>query len=134
MASSGGVAGSLEVLEGPIVRVPFDSLKRAAKERKTLIDRSDAAVQAALAAAAAAAADTGEGDAVAAASSGLNKALNELTQLKARMAEVSAVEAAEAARCQARLAHLAALVAPQPSMTEWNAPRLDRLLIDHLQR
>jgi hypothetical protein len=46
MASGwGSVVGPTE-LDAPLVRVPFESLKRAAKERKAIVDKMDAAVKA----------------------------------------------------------------------------------------
>ncbi len=38
MAAGSVPQSGVEVVDAPLVRVPFESLKRAAKERKTLVD------------------------------------------------------------------------------------------------
>jgi hypothetical protein len=93
--------GALEAIDAPLVRVPLEALKRAAKERKAVVDE----VEQALAAAA-----TGDVAAAAALRSRLENA-------RVRLAAVSRAEADEARRCRARLTHLlvAGSTPPKPS-------------------
>ncbi len=123
---AGASAGSVDVLEGPLLRVPFESLKRAAKDRKSLLDEAQQQAQEALSQAAA----QGGGGAA----EKLTSLLSSLQSAKQRLEEVSRQERDEARRCKARLAHLQQLSEPRTSMVAWNAQRLDRLLADYLQR
>ncbi|KAG2454742.1 hypothetical protein HYH02_000578 [Chlamydomonas schloesseri] len=123
-----------ETLEAPLMRVPFESLKRAAKDRKALIDElSDhlASLKHPLslggpkgpagASAASAPADDPSGDtemeeaATGEISNGreasierLRLLLSQLQGVKRKLGEVSRTEAGDCARCKARLDYLAA--------------------------
>ena len=130
-----------ELIEAPLLRVPFESLKRAAKERKALVDEASEALHAALAAAggkSSAAPGTGGGSsetAAAAAAAALGALAERLQGVKRRLAETAAAERGDAARCKARLGHLIALGPPRRgARVAWDRPRLDRILVDHLLR
>ncbi|KIY92088.1 Protein fyv10 [Monoraphidium neglectum] len=123
-----GTPVSAEIIEAPLLRVPQEALKRAAKDRKGLIDEASEAL-AALGPLSDAA--TSQDEQVA----GLDQLVTRLQGLKRKLADVSRAERDEAARCQARLEHLAALGAPaRGAAVAWNRPRLDRILVDHLLR
>ncbi|GBF92095.1 hypothetical protein Rsub_04442 [Raphidocelis subcapitata] len=120
-----------EKLESTLLKVPFEALKRAAKDRKGLIDEASEAL-AALGPLSAPAADAAQQRQQLAA---LDALAARLSSLKRRLADASRAEADEAARCRARLEHVAALGAPARGGTvAWNRPRLDRILVDHLLR
>ncbi len=123
-------AGSLLTLEGTEVRVAYEGLKRAARERKSLIDKAEKGVVSALEKASAA---LSGGDLSAAAAS-LTEAAADLQGYQQRLADVSTAEADESRRTRARLEHLHKLATSNGSLLEWNAPRLDRLVVDYLYR
>jgi macrophage erythroblast attacher len=118
----------LERLESSLLKVPFEALKRAAKDRKALVDEASDA----LAGLAPLADAPGGADAALA---GLDAAAARLQGLKRKLADVSRAEADAAGRCAARLQHLASLgPPPRGGVVAWNRPRLDRILVDHLLR
>lgn len=120
-----------EKLESTLLKVPFEALKRAAKDRKGLVDETSEAL-AALGPLSAPADDDAARRAQLAA---LDALASRLSALKRRLADASRSEADEAARCRARLKHVSALGAPARGGTvAWNRPRLDRILVDHLLR
>lgn len=121
----------LEAIEAPLLRPCFESLKRAAKERKTVVDEIEEMLKAFVA------------DAEAVSTSGstenarstVDSLVTRLQGFKRKLQEVSASEAADASRCKARLEHLAQLGPLQRGHTlEWNKPRLERLIAEHLLR
>lgn len=133
------------------MQVPFESLKRAAKEKKASLDEvsSIAKMLDIQTAAATTAAEQLEI---------LSKMAVRLQNLKRKVAiifkqyrtfwswhttdtdyhllqleESSQEEHADAVRCQARLQHLQKLGGPaKDEVIDWNRKRLDRLLVDHL--
>lgn len=114
----------LDIVDAPLLKVPFESLKRAAKERKSLVDEA--------------------GEALSALSTSgskeeqlqqLDQLVSRLQGLKRKLADVSQQEAGDALRCKARLEHLGQLGCPNKgSVVVWNKQRLDRLLVDHMLR
>ncbi|KAI8463566.1 MAG: CTLH/CRA C-terminal to lish motif domain-containing protein [Monoraphidium minutum] len=116
-----------EQIEAALLRVPQEALKRAAKDRKGLIDEASEA----LAALGPLSDSSSHEDQLA----GLDQLAARLQGLKRKLAAAGRAEADEAARCRARLGHLAVLGAPARGATvAWNRPRLDRILVDHLLR
>jgi macrophage erythroblast attacher len=114
--------GDRDVVDASLLRVPFESLKRAAKERKVLVDEAGEAV------AGLSAVRGGELDA-------LDALVARLQGLKRKLADVGRQEAEEAARCRARLAHLHAIGRPpRDGIIPWSKQRLDRILVDHMAR
>lgn len=99
------------------MRVPFEALKRAAKDRKSLLDEAQEAL----------AASSGTAES-------LDALLEKLHSLKRKLAEVSRAEREEAGRCRHRLEHLRVLAEPRGDMIAWNKQRLDRLLVDFCHR
>jgi macrophage erythroblast attacher len=117
-----------EAVDAPLVRAPFEALKRATRERKYVVDEVDA-LAARLRAAAAAPPPA------AAALALLVDAASALKGLKRKLDAAAVAERADGARLAARLAHLAALGAPpRGGHVEWSRRRLDRLLVDHMLR
>jgi macrophage erythroblast attacher len=115
-----------EIIERPLLTVPFESLKRAAKDRKNLVDETSEAL-----ASLKALEDASHPEQL----SQLDQLVSRLQSLKRKLADVTLAEADEAARCKARLEHLRALGAPaRGAAVAWNRPRLDRILVDHLLR
>lgn len=114
----------LDIVDAPLLKVPFESLKRAAKERKSLVDEA--------------------GEALSALSTSgskeeqlqqLDQLVSRLQGLKRKLGDVSQQEAGDALRCKARLEHLEQLGCPNKgSVVVWNKQRLDRLLVDHMLR
>jgi hypothetical protein len=116
----------MEQLDAPLVRVPFESLKRAAKERKSVVDDACAAL--------AGLGSLANSDA-AAAQQGLQELEQSLHGIKRKLEDVGKQEHDDAQRCRVRLDHLSSLGAPPPNgAVAWNRQRLDRLLVDHLLR
>lgn len=115
-----------EPIESTLLKVPFEALKRSAKDRKGLIDEASEAL------AALGPLDSANNEEQLA---GFDQLVNRLQGLKRKLADVSHAERDEAARCKARLEHLVALGAPARGATvAWHRPRLDRILVDHLLR
>lgn len=130
-------------VDAPLLRVPFEGLKRAAKERKAAVDELEAALAEfsrgaqALAGASQAAAPGGGSAAAAdeAATAALEALRARLGGLKRKLGEVGAAEAGDAARVAARLAHVRSLgPLRREAALEWSKPRLARLTADHLAR
>lgn len=115
-----------DVVDAALLRVPFESLKRAAKERKAHLDDATEALA----------------GLTAAAGANPEQQLQQLDQLVARlqgikrkMGEVRLQEADEAMRCKLRLEHLAQLGRPaKGAVIPWSKQRLDRILADHMLR
>lgn len=118
-----------EIIDAPLLKVPFESLKRAAKERKALVDEAGEAL---------ASLSTSTSSAGASKEQQLqqiDQLVSCLQGLKRKLADVSQQEAGDALRCKARLEHLQQLGAPgKGSVVAWNKQRLDRLLVDHMLR
>lgn len=114
-------------IESPLLKVPFESLKRTTKDRKQAIDEYAAILELLQSSKLQGSAEDCAGI--------LENADYRLSGLKRKLESVSAVEAAELQRCRARLLHLIALGAPSPGkLLDWNRGRLDRILAEHLLR
>jgi chromosome segregation ATPase len=111
----------LDATEPTLLRVPFEGLKRAAKDRKAILDEAQEAV----AALKAQAADGAQG---------VDRLIMRLQGLKRKLSDVSRAESKGAGQCKARLEHLQKLSSPLGSMISWNRQRMNRILVDHLQR
>lgn len=117
----------LEVIDAPLLKVPFESLKRAAKERKTLVDEAGEALSSLSTAAASATQEEQLQQ--------IDQLVVRLQGLKRKLGDVGQQEAGDALRVKARLEHLQQLGAPgKGNMVVWNKQRLDRLLVDHMLR
>lgn len=117
----------IEVIDAPLLKVPFESLKRAAKERKSLVDEAGEALSSLSTA--------GQGQSQEEQLQQIDQLVLRLQGLKRKLADVGQQEAGDALRCKARLEHLQQLGAPgKGSMVVWNKQRLDRLLVDHMLR
>jgi hypothetical protein len=117
-----------EVIDAPLLKVPFESLKRAAKERKALVDEAGEAL-------ASLSTSTGGAASKEQQLQQIDQLVSCLQGLKRKLGDVSQQEAGDALRCKARLEHLQQLGAPgKGSVVAWNKQRLDRLLVDHMLR
>ncbi|KAK9806928.1 hypothetical protein WJX72_007757 [[Myrmecia] bisecta] len=115
-------------IETPLLKVPFEALRRTTKDRKYVVDEVHVVV----------------GELQKHASTGLSREqqaatleslVNRLQGLKRKLAELSTNEQADAQRCKARLEHLSeASAVGRQSPVEWSRHRLDRILVDHLLR
>lgn len=117
-----------EVIDAPLLKVPFESLKRAAKERKALVDEAGEALASLSTSAGGAASKEQQLQQI-------DQLVSCLQGLKRKLVDVSQQEAGDALRCKARLEHLQQLGSPgKGSVVAWNKQRLDRLLVDHMLR
>lgn len=125
-----------DIIDAPLLRVPFESLKRAAKERKAIVDEAAEAVTAAVTGAAAAGGGAEAGAGTSTAVIQLDALLERLQGLKRKLADVSAQEEGDADRVRVRLAHVLSLgQPPRAGVVAWhNRGRLTRLIVDHLLR
>eukprot|EP00879_Flechtneria_rotunda_P033751 GHRR01037489.1.p1 GENE.GHRR01037489.1~~GHRR01037489.1.p1 ORF type:complete len:142 (-),score=21.48 GHRR01037489.1:280-705(-) len=115
-----------EVIDAPLLKVPFESLKRAAKERKAYVDEAEEALDGLNSISNASQADQ---------LAHLDQLVSRLQGLKRKLTHGSKQEADEALRCKARLEHLQLLGIPgKGSVVAWNKKRLDRILVDHILR
>lgn len=124
----------LDTLEQPLLRVPAEALRKAARERKALLESAQGAVAAALDPSAVQGGEQGGGHSAQGQAEKLDLLQWTLQGMKRKLGEVSDAEKAEAGRCKARLDHLQVLTQPRPSAVAWNKQRLDKLLVDHLNR
>lgn len=116
-------------IETPLFKVPFETLKRAARERKSLVDEATRT----LSGISKVAEEPGINQDRATAH--LGQIVEKLTHLKRKLDEVSMTEQDGAERCQARLKYLVDLKEPQEeSVVQWNSGRMDRLLVDYFLR
>eukprot|EP00798_Chlamydomonas_sp_ICE-L_P023017 gene23017-30210_t len=100
-------------------------LKRAAKERKSILDSVTEATQSA-----SKSDGTREGQI-----DNLNQIISSLQAMKRKLADASITEKEEAGRCKARLEHLKSIGRPDKNhVIAWNKQRLDRILVDHMLR
>jgi hypothetical protein len=113
-----------DIIDAPLLKVPFESLKRVAKERKTLIDEAGEAL-----------------DSLSTLGSKeeqlqqIDQLVSRLQGLKRKLTDVKEQEEGDAMRCKARLEHLQQLgAAGKGSTVLSNKQRLDRLLVDHMLR
>lgn len=114
-----------DVVDAPLLKVPLESLKRAAKERKSLVDEAGEALSSL----------STKGSGPEEQLQQLDQLVSRLQGLKRKLEEVTKQEAGDALRCKARLEHLQQLGSPgQGSVVLWNKQRLDRLLVDHMLR
>ena len=114
-------------VEWPLIRVPFEALKRAAKERKAVVDETTEAITQLQAQSA----DRSSEEHI----ESLTQLLSKLQGLKRKLADVSKAEKDEAHRCRARLEHLHQRGLPaKDQVIEWNKARLERLMVEHLLR
>ncbi|MEW5308738.1 MAG: hypothetical protein WDW38_000674 [Sanguina aurantia] len=117
-----------ELLEFPLLRVPFEALRRAAKDRKSVCD--DVCDKVTLLLQSSGTSHTREEHLLS-----LSQVLGSLTGLKRKLHEVSGSEAGDAQRCASRLQHLQSIgLPPKDGAVQWNKLRLDRLLAEHLLR
>ena len=142
----------MEVVEAPFVRVPFEALKKAAKERKTVVEEVESVVKdisrqaqvpgggAASVAPTAMAVDEeeeseeGERESKAACAS-LDGLLSRLSNLKRKIEDSRSVEERLITRCRARLEHLVSLGQyDKERALSWNRHRMHRLVVDYLLR
>lgn len=119
----------VEIIEAPLLRVPFESLKRAAKDRKSIVDEAEEAVGSL------GSDEPSTSGGKAARLEQLDAMLQRLTSLKRKLAEVSLSEREDAQRCKARLQHIADNGLPsKDGAIAWNKKRLDRIIVDYLLR
>eukprot|EP00891_Asterochloris_glomerata_P002826 jgi/Astpho2/2826/e_gw1.00050.131.1_t len=129
----------------PDLQVPFESLRRAAKDRKHVVTEVEASLDEVCNAYSAAKApvkgpvylpDINQaGPSKRDAESTLDRACAQLQDLKRKLVALGACEKADAHRTHARLKHLQQLGAPQQErMLAWQRQRLDIILVDHFLR
>jgi len=127
-------------IDSHLVRVPFEALKRAAKDRKAAIDEASAALECAGVLPRAAADDAGMTDATPPSSreehlSSLDELLGKLHGIKRKLDDVSAAESQHAQRVATRLEFLSSIgPLPPKDVVQWNRQRLDLMLVDYLLR
>ncbi|GMH32254.1 hypothetical protein BSKO_00088 [Bryopsis sp. KO-2023] len=121
--------GGTTRIETPLLRVPFESLKRAAKERKNVIDDASRVLSNLTA-------ETGGSDASSEKRvEELGKLVTRLQGFKRKLDEISKTEEEGAHKCQVRLRHLVDIGEPvENCVADWNSQRMNRLLVDHLLR
>ena len=115
-----------EVIDASLAKVPFEALKRAAKERKALIDEVGEALS-----------QLGPLPSCSTSEQlvGLDQIVEKLQGVKRKLADVSRQEKDEAQRCKARLEHISTLGSPgKEGAILWSKQRLDRILVDYLLR
>lgn len=118
----------IDVIEAPLLKVPFEALKRAAKDRKSVVDEVDSELTAFTAAVSTVSSPLDHVNSI-------EQLVSKLQGLKRKLQDISKSEADDAQRCKARLKHLAELGPLQRERAlEWNKPRLDRLIAEHLLR
>lgn len=118
-----------ETIETPLLRVPFESLKRTTRDRKLVVDELSAVLSALQQGLSEASPNNCQQLAA------LDDVDRRLVTLKRKLGELSDVEAQELHRCRTRLQHLLDIGTPSKNaLLEWNRKRLDRLLVDHLLR
>lgn len=123
----------VQAIETPLLKVPFESLKRTTRDRKQLIEEYSSVLNMLQSS------DEDQSWDEEGASDKRDRILASaecrLAGLKRKLEAVSMVEAAELQRCRARLQHLITLGAPsRGAFIDWNRQRLNRLLADHLLR
>lgn len=117
-----------ETIETPLLRVPFESLRRTTRDRKPVLEELTAILNKLQDNGSAELGPEKRADV-------LNELDQRLTGLKRKLHDLADAEAAELGRCRARLSHLLAIGLPRKdALLEWNRRRLDRLLVDHLLR
>eukprot|EP00775_Hariotina_reticulata_P009235 gene9235-9400_t len=115
-----------DILDASLLRVPFEALKRAAKDRKAYVDETGEALSAIESASSGSQAEQMEH---------LDQLVSRLHGLKRKLQEVGRQEANEALRCKVRLEHLQLLGQPSKgNVIAWNKQRLSRILVDHMLR
>ncbi|CAD7704864.1 unnamed protein product [Ostreobium quekettii] len=118
-------------IETPLLKVPYESLKRAAKDRKTVVDDASRVLSDL----------ASEGGADLRAMSGeqrvqaLDKLVVRLQGIKRKLDEISRTEQECAHKCHVRLRHLVELGEPEEDqVVAWNMERFDCILVDHMLR
>ncbi|KAG7673646.1 putative Protein MAEA-like protein [Nannochloris sp. 'desiccata'] len=108
--------------------VPYESLKRRARERKKSIDELKETLKQLKSAAKPSAAR----DVI---SKELEECWRQLHRLKRKLDDASVTERDDAQRCRARLDYLQALGRPaRDAHIDWNRHRIDRILVDYMLR
>eukprot|EP00192_Tetraselmis_astigmatica_P012651 CAMPEP_0117654264 /NCGR_PEP_ID=MMETSP0804-20121206/3650_1 /TAXON_ID=1074897 /ORGANISM="Tetraselmis astigmatica, Strain CCMP880" /LENGTH=399 /DNA_ID=CAMNT_0005460531 /DNA_START=60 /DNA_END=1260 /DNA_ORIENTATION=- len=116
-------------LDTPLLKVPYDSLRRRVRDRKYVEKEMDNVV-AALKSNADNSILTNEQRV-----QDIDKLISKLTRLKRKVTEMSKNEEQDIHRCSTRLQHLITLGQPsQEHHVDWNKQRLDRILVDHMLR
>lgn len=116
-------------IETPLIRVPFESLKRITRDRKYVVEAADQALEKLQQCT-----KTKDND-VKEQRETLQQVVKELQGLKRKLDTISQAEQDELQRLKARLAHLAEIRTPsRGEYIDWNRQRLDRLIVDHLLR
>ncbi|KAK9843527.1 hypothetical protein WJX81_007413 [Elliptochloris bilobata] len=115
-------------IDAPLIKVPFEALRRTTRDRKYVVDEMQD-VMSALKQSATASCSCEERASV------LGQLAERLQGLKRKLDDLSLAEEADAQRCRARLEHLAALGTPlKDHAIDWNRRRMDRLLVEYLLR
>lgn len=115
-----------DIIDATLLKVPFESLKRAAKDRKTYVDEASEALSNLDAASGASQTEQLEQ---------LDQLVSRLQGLKRKLNDVGKQEADDALRCKARLEHLQLVGKPAKGhVIPWSKQRLDRILVDHMLR
>lgn len=115
-----------DTVDASLLRVPFESLKRAAKDRKAFVDDTSEALSKLAAVSSSSPSEQLEQ---------LDQLVSRLQGLKRKLVDVGKQEADEAMRCKARLEHLKLVGKPTKGhVIAWSKQRLDRIIIDHMLR
>jgi len=122
-------AGTSQSLDTPLIKVPYESLRRSVRERKYIVDGVKSVVTSLTTNA------NNSGLTNEERLQDLDKLVSKLTKMKRKLTEMSKEEEADAGRCVMRLQHLISLGHPLPDQhIPWNKKRLDVILVDHLLR
>lgn len=112
----------------PLLRVPFESLKRTSRDRKYIIDDLQALVTAIK--------DTAEKQCSEQDRAGaVSQLITQLVSIQDQLEGMGKQESQDVDRCTARLQHLKQVGTPsRDNVLEWSRKRLPRILADHLLR
>jgi len=112
----------------PLLRVPYESLKRTSRDRKYIIDDLQSLVTAVKEAAERQCTEQERAEAVA-------QLLTQLTGIQRQLEGMGQQESQDVQRCTVRLQHLQQVGVPsKDGVLDWSRQRLPRVLADHLLR
>jgi len=115
-------------LDTPLLKVPYDSLRRNVRDRKHIVEGIRSAV---LSLEASASNKLSNEERL----QDIDKLISKLKRMKRKLVETGKAEDEDANRCVHRLRHLISIGPPVPDQhIPWNKQRLNPILLDHLLR
>mmetsp|Transcript_5102 Transcript_5102/g.10456 ORF Transcript_5102/g.10456 Transcript_5102/m.10456 type:complete len:393 (-) Transcript_5102:261-1439(-) len=122
-------------IETPLLKGPLESLKRAVRERKSVIEDVQTLVSEITRMTECAKDDTTcSAPNTAANIETLDSVISKLQGFKRKLQDTASEEEDQVQRCRARIQHLALLTSGPESVNRWRSLHLDRLLVDHMLR